>query len=123
MDTLTARVEGCEKNEGSSVNLTALKANNTGLRKDVDELKSTDITSLWDNVDSPENRVIEFLSATVTGDDGTIIVVEPIIDVEDADSQIDEEALGVTEDAIVQVATVEFLCDTSMIGSSGPKPT
>lgn len=46
LDTLTARVEGCQKKEAGFIDLTALKGDIAVLRKDVDELKSTNISML-----------------------------------------------------------------------------
>lgn len=94
LDTLTARVEAHEKNEGNSSKLTSLKDDIVSLRKDVDQFKSIDITSLWGNVVAPEGHVTEIPPATMTRDVGATINAETPGDIEAETLESDEEALG-----------------------------
>lgn len=59
LDSLAVKVEECQKKEGGFVAVAALNADIAGLSRDVDELKSTDITSLWGNVAAPLLPVLE----------------------------------------------------------------
>lgn len=54
LDTLTARVEEQERSEGSSTDLAALWTDIVELRRDMDELNSTDISTSWGGVDAPK---------------------------------------------------------------------
>ena len=49
--SLTSHVEDCEKEKGDSERLTTIKGDIVVLRRDVDTLKSTDVTMLWGEVD------------------------------------------------------------------------
>lgn len=135
LDTLTARINEREKAEGNFVELT-IKGNIVGLRKDVEELNSTYISMLWNDVTIPKGHVTEIHPATVI--DG----VETIVGADYETSETDEEELGVAveqvdddknddlhfeledlEEVMVQVSIEVSICDTSTIWSSGSKPT
>lgn len=51
LDALTTQLEVCEISRRSSTYVTTLKADITGLRRDVYELKSIDISMRWGNID------------------------------------------------------------------------
>lgn len=48
------------------MDLTALRADVVSLQKDMDELKSTNISMLWGYIGSPENMPFEIPPATMT---------------------------------------------------------
>ncbi|XP_015068713.1 uncharacterized protein LOC107013274 [Solanum pennellii] len=126
MDALMVRVEECENIQGSNVPMTALKANVIGLSKDVDELKSTDLSMLFRTMEIPKmwNTDIPFYyevsAATTVGDDARV-------NEGDVESEVEtyEKQLGVRDEAVfydlVDTTAQASLRDISMIGSSGVK--
>lgn len=55
IDVFTIRVEICEIGQGETDVLMTLKVDLVGLRKDVDELKSTHLSILFGTVDIPDS--------------------------------------------------------------------
>ncbi|KAG5605650.1 hypothetical protein H5410_027142 [Solanum commersonii] len=133
IDSLTMRVEVCDRGHGASNEVTTLKADIIGLRKDVDQLKSTIFTSLFGMVEIVDDPSADILAcsnvspATTIGDE----VRDDVATVE-FKAKTDEEHLGVREEAVyedlldLEGAMYETnrqasLRDTSMVGSSGAK--
>jgi len=122
----------------SSTYLIALNPDIIRLRWDMDEMKSTNISMLWGDVDILEDPLSEIPTvpaasgitpATVTRDADAVDV-----DGESDKFETDEEELetlggAVCEDLedlegdFIRVATEALLRDMSMIGSRGSKPT
>ncbi|XP_049389335.1 uncharacterized protein LOC125853655 [Solanum stenotomum] len=134
LNALTVRVEACEQGGQQSANVTTLRADVTGLRCKIAELKSIDISMLFGTVDVPEGpssevpAIFEVPSATATGD----VVLADKGDELDT-SETDEEDLGICEVVVydyledlegakVQTTMEASLQDISMIGPSGVQP-
>ncbi|XP_049391656.1 uncharacterized protein LOC125856140 [Solanum stenotomum] len=100
LDALTVRFEACEQGRGDSATVTTLKADIIGMRKDVDELKSTDLSMLFSTVEIPNIPSTdvppssEIPPATTTGD-----VAMVTVDAE-FEAEIDEKEHGVREEAM-----------------------
>nr|ABI34396.1 polyprotein protein, putative [Solanum tuberosum] len=94
------RFEACEQGRGDSATVTTLKADIIGMRKDVDELKSTDLSMLFSTVEIPDISSTdvppssEIPPATTTGD-----VAMVTVDAE-FEAEIDEKELGVRDEAM-----------------------
>ncbi|MDV3170625.1 MAG: hypothetical protein Q8811_02605 [Candidatus Phytoplasma australasiaticum] len=54
--SLSSLIEDCEKEKGETEKLKAVKANIAELQRDVDSLKSTDVTMLWGDIEIDEPR-------------------------------------------------------------------
>uniref|UniRef100_M1B2U1 Integrase core domain containing protein n=1 Tax=Solanum tuberosum TaxID=4113 RepID=M1B2U1_SOLTU len=59
LDALTVRFTACEQSRGATDEITALKVDITWLRRDMDQLKSTNVTSLFRMVGLLEKKVLE----------------------------------------------------------------
>ncbi|XP_049358587.1 uncharacterized protein LOC125823230 [Solanum verrucosum] len=99
MDAPTVRLEPCEEGPRKLDDVNALKADIVGLRRYVDELKSTYLTMFFGTVDLTEVPSTNFLAiseiplATMTED--TVMVDD---DVDSKAPETDEDELG-TRDA------------------------
>ncbi|XP_049394682.1 uncharacterized protein LOC125858970 [Solanum stenotomum] len=126
IDALTTRVEVFERGHGASEEVTALKADVSELRKDVDHLKSIDFTSLFGTMKIPDDPSIDILaySEVPTATTGDEVRVDVVV------AETDEEQFGVHEDvvfddladlesAMVDSAVQASLRDVSIVGSSG----
>ncbi|KAG5610239.1 hypothetical protein H5410_021520, partial [Solanum commersonii] len=129
IDSLTAIVEVCERGQGVTDVVITLKADITGLRKDVDQLKSTTFTSVFWMVQIPDYPSTDISPCyvappTTTGD-------EIRADVK-SEAETDGEYLGVREEAFYEdlvdlegttyrTARQASLRNTSMMSSSGAK--
>ncbi|XP_049381343.1 uncharacterized protein LOC125845896 [Solanum stenotomum] len=129
LDALTVRVEACEQGKRVSDDVAALKVDIVGLRHDVDEVKSTDLSMLLGTVtllevlDTEFPAISEVSSATTTADAARAD--------DDADSEaleIDKKELGVRhitlhdnlddlEGAMLQIGVEAYLRDTFMVVS------
>ncbi|KAK4737281.1 hypothetical protein R3W88_000978 [Solanum pinnatisectum] len=129
---LIVRVEICEQGEGASMDVTTLKAHIIGMRRYVDELKSTNLSMLFGTVHLHElwstyvPASSEIPQATMTRD------VSRDEAATKSEAKTNDEALGVREavtyddfedlkGAMVQTTIEESLRDTSMVGSNGAK--
>ncbi|KAK4724132.1 hypothetical protein R3W88_026911 [Solanum pinnatisectum] len=132
LDALTIRMKACEQNNGVSEDLIALKAGIVGLRLDVDELKSTDLSMPFGIVTRPEVPSTDFSNSFEIPPVTTIgYIARDDVDVE-SEAETNEKELGVRdaavyndlvdlEGAMVQTALEASLRDTSMVGSNGAK--
>jgi len=120
--SLTSRVEECEKREGDTEELKAMKANIAVLQTDMDLLKSTNINILWGTieVDDPHAESIptvpQVQPSRVEAEDEEI-EIRSSDDEEDAERErsVEEtyESLADLEDAAFQTAIDQTLRDTS----------
>uniref|UniRef100_M1DL38 Polyprotein protein n=1 Tax=Solanum tuberosum TaxID=4113 RepID=M1DL38_SOLTU len=92
------RVEICERGQGVTSKVMTLKAKVLDLRKDLDYLKSTDFTSLFESEETDEEQ-LDAHEATINGD------------------------LPYLEETIVQSVIQTSLIEMSMAGSSGASVT
>ncbi|KAG5595452.1 hypothetical protein H5410_036684 [Solanum commersonii] len=95
IDTLTMRVEACERREGETSKVTSLKAEVEDLRKDVDYLKFIEFTSLLeaaDDLDAPDT--LEIPLATI----GDLHRDDAAVD--ESDAKTDEELIEIREKSI-----------------------
>ncbi|KAG5615193.1 hypothetical protein H5410_015017 [Solanum commersonii] len=132
IDALTTRVEVSERGHGATEEVTALKADVSELRKDIDHLKSIDFTSLFRTMKIPDDPRIDIptyskVPTATTKDEVRVDVV-----VAESEAETDEEQFGVHEDvffddlvdlesAMVDSSVQASLRDVSIVGSSGAK--
>ncbi|KAK4709721.1 hypothetical protein R3W88_004234 [Solanum pinnatisectum] len=134
LNALIVRVVTCEQIRGATEEVTTLKADIIELRKDVDQLKSTDMSMLFGTVE-----ILDMPSADIPAcSDVPLATTVDETRVDDAPAELeaetDEEHLGVREEtiyydlvdlegAMFETARKASLQDTSMEGFSGAKDT
>ncbi|XP_049344982.1 uncharacterized protein LOC125809370 [Solanum verrucosum] len=92
IDALAARIAVCERGQGASEEVTTLKAVIAVLRRDVDQLKSIDMSMIFGTVEILD--VLDIPPATTRDE----IRVEEAADPE-SEAVMDEEMLEVAEEA------------------------
>ncbi|XP_049391603.1 uncharacterized protein LOC125856052 [Solanum stenotomum] len=125
INAFAVRREVCERVQGATHEVTTLKAAIVELRKDVDQLKSTNMFIIFGTVEILDMPVDTDVPPTTTG-------VVPIHDMAASESKVetDEEQLGLqeettyegligVEEAMMDSALQISLVDTSMAGSGG----
>ncbi|KAK4731574.1 hypothetical protein R3W88_024562 [Solanum pinnatisectum] len=95
IDTLTMRFEACERRQGATSKVTALKAEVADLRKDVDYLKSTNFTSLLEAADDLDVPKTSEIPPATTGD-----VHRDEAAFDESDVETDEEQIEIREESI-----------------------
>ncbi|KAK4709910.1 hypothetical protein R3W88_004423 [Solanum pinnatisectum] len=134
LDTLTVTMKECEKGQGATDVVTALKADIVGLRKDMDKLKSIDLSMLFSTVEildvpSTDISVCSEMPLTTTGDEtrANDVVVESEAETDEEQLDVHEETvyddMADLEGAMVHTVVQASLRDVSMLGSSGSKDT
>ncbi|KAG5576691.1 hypothetical protein H5410_056825 [Solanum commersonii] len=94
IDTLTMIVEAYESRQGGTSKIPALKARVAVLRKDVDNLKSTDFTSLLDVADDLDSLD----TSETSGYHGDVPRDEAAVD--ESAAMTDEEQIAIREESI-----------------------
>ncbi|XP_049385472.1 uncharacterized protein LOC125849431 [Solanum stenotomum] len=89
IDTLTARVETYKSLQGATSEVTSLRAEVANLRKDVDYLKSTDFTSLFELTEDRNALTISKMPPATTRD----VPIDNIA-TDESEAETDEEHLG-----------------------------
>uniref|UniRef100_M1D8Q5 Gag-pol polyprotein n=1 Tax=Solanum tuberosum TaxID=4113 RepID=M1D8Q5_SOLTU len=126
IDSLVDGIVMCERSHGAIEEVMALKAAIVALRRDVDQLKSIDMSMIFGTVDIPDVPVKPDMPPTTTEYD---VRVEEAADPK-SKAEMDEEMLGVvedvsyeglteTEEAMVDVAVQASLADTPLVDPSG----
>ncbi|KAK4709760.1 hypothetical protein R3W88_004273 [Solanum pinnatisectum] len=95
IDALAARIAVCEHNQGATEEVTALKATIVELRKDVDHLKSTDVSMVFGTVKIPD--VPEMPQTTTRHGDRAEQIVDPESETE-TDEEMHEETEGAADE-------------------------
>ncbi|KAK4733814.1 hypothetical protein R3W88_008075 [Solanum pinnatisectum] len=89
IDALAARISMCEHDQGAIEEVKALKATIAELRRDMDYLKSTDMSMIFGTVEIPD--VLKMLQTTIGHGDGIEHTVDPESEVE-TDKEMFERA-------------------------------
>ena len=100
IDSLTVRIEVCERGQGATHEVTTLKADITGLRRDVDEQKSTEFTSLFGTVEILNMSSVDIPTCSEVPQATTKDKVRSDDATAKLEAESDEEQLGVTNAAI-----------------------
>ncbi|KAK4721526.1 hypothetical protein R3W88_011759 [Solanum pinnatisectum] len=125
INALAARIAMCEHNQRSTEEVMPLKAAIVELQKDVDHLKSTDVSMVFGTVEIPD--MLEMLQTTTRHGDR----MKQIADLE-LEAETDEEMLKETEGAVHEDLTktkaimIDFAVQASLApvaGSSGAGPS
>ncbi|XP_049382847.1 uncharacterized protein LOC125847225 [Solanum stenotomum] len=95
IDTLTSRVETCKSQQRASLEMKTLKADVEDLRKDVDYLKSTNFTSLFEAAEIEGVPGSSKIPPTTTGD----VSIEDIV-ADESEAETHEEQLDAQEETI-----------------------
>ncbi|XP_049364616.1 uncharacterized protein LOC125829443 [Solanum verrucosum] len=95
IDALVAKLAVCECSQGATEEVTALKASMTAPRRDVDQLKSIDMSMIFGTMEISDMSVDPNMHLATTGDE--VRVAEVIATVSDVET--DEELLSVVEEA------------------------
>ncbi|XP_049397416.1 uncharacterized protein LOC125861599 [Solanum stenotomum] len=94
IDALTVMKVVCQRGQGATEEVTALKATITELRRNVDQLESTDISMLFGMVEIPDVPVEPNIPPVTTRD---VVRADEVSDPE-FEAEMDEEILGVAEE-------------------------
>ncbi|KAK4733654.1 hypothetical protein R3W88_007915 [Solanum pinnatisectum] len=132
LDALTVRVAACEQTSGAIEEVTALKTDITELRKDVDYLKSTDMSMLFGTMEILDMPSVDIPICSDVPPATTEDETKTDDAVADSKAEMDEEQFDVREEAVyndlidLEGAMFETmrhasLQDTSMMGFSGAK--
>ncbi|KAG5577030.1 hypothetical protein H5410_057164 [Solanum commersonii] len=127
IEALAVRIVVCKRGQGGIEEVMALKAAIAALRRDVDQLKSTDMSMIFGTVEIPDVPVELDISPATTRDD---VRAEKVADLE-SEAETDEEMLeGVeeasyegltqTEEAMVDATVQITLEDTPLAARSRP---
>ncbi|XP_049378081.1 uncharacterized protein LOC125842820 [Solanum stenotomum] len=112
IDSLAARITVYERGQGVTDEVTTLKAAIAALRRDVDQLKFTDMSMIFGMVEIPDVPVEPDMPATTTKDD---VRVEEAADPE-SEVETDNEMIGVDDEASYEglTETEEAMVDAAM---------
>ncbi|XP_049385295.1 uncharacterized protein LOC125849251 [Solanum stenotomum] len=100
IDALSGRVEVCERGKCVTTEVMTLKADVSEMRKDVDHLKSTDFTSLFESTEVPHVPSADVSACAEVPPATTGDVVRADVAIAELEAETDEEQLDVQEDAI-----------------------
>ncbi|XP_049359164.1 uncharacterized protein LOC125823827 [Solanum verrucosum] len=97
VDELTVRVTACERKQGETSEMTALKAEVADLRKDVDYLKSMDFNSLIGAANDEDTLETSMIPPATTED----LQGDGIAD-EESDAETDKEQMAMHDDEMIE---------------------
>ncbi|XP_049410659.1 uncharacterized protein LOC125873854 [Solanum stenotomum] len=112
IDALAARIVVCERGQEATEEVTVLKAAIAVLRRDVDQMWSTDMSMIFGTVEIPDVLIeLDMPSATI-GDD---VRAEEVVDLE-SEAETDEEMVGVAEEVSYEglTETEEAMVDATV---------